>query len=159
MNHARHRLTLAIAITVATVVALVIWLFPSSRMKPEPRFVVSTVLPDPVRAILHQRMLRHDAQAQALSSSVVTLDYARAAELADAIRGDASLARPTGEDATLLNARVPAGFFDMQDELRRQTERVAEAARARDAEALSAAWADTTRTCVRCHALYLGPSR
>lgn len=158
MPYARHRLTLALAITLATVVALVIWWFPSPRMKPEPRFVAPTALPEPVRALLHQRMLRHGAQLSDLGSRVVTLDFERAAELAEAIVGDASLARPTGEDASLLNARVPTAFFDLQDELRRQGQRVAASARAHDAEALSVAWAETTRACVRCHAIYLSPS-
>ena len=38
MNHARHRLTLTLAVAIATLVALVIWLYPSPRMKPEIMF-------------------------------------------------------------------------------------------------------------------------
>lgn len=112
-------------------------------------------LPDEAREMLHGRMLRHGDQLVYLVTSVLLLDYASTARLADALASEPRLGRPTPEDKDTLNALLPPAFFKYQDALTVHARELAAAARKSDDAALAETFAAVTKTCVGCHSVYL----
>jgi cytochrome c556 len=107
------------------------------------------------RQIIDKRMQRHSRDLIPLVRSVVMLDYDRTAKLADSIVEDTMLARPLTGDASELNNQLPEKFFTLQDDLRTQARTLSDAAKRHDPEAMSDAFGKLSRTCVRCHSVYL----
>jgi Cytochrome C' len=104
------------------------------------------------RAFLKQRMAAHARDMGELVSAIMLLEYDGIAGRGDKIAGDASLSRPTTNDATELNASVPEKFFVRQDDLRAAAHNLAEAARSHDPYKVAGAYGRLSETCVRCHA-------
>lgn len=114
-------------------------------------------LPMAARVLLSERMEHHGQAMSDIFWAVLFLDYPLADELAHEIATEPRLARPLQRDATELNSLLPETFFDLQDALSREAERLSAAAKARDPDATSEAFGALTRTCVRCHATYQEP--
>ena len=127
---------------------------PKARALPEPDY-----LPQLAREYLRRRMERHARDMQALISAVVLLDKDLARELATAIATEPRLARPevAGDEDDTLNKALPLRFFTLQDELRLQAQKVADAAKTDDDKALATAFGRLAETCVSCHSAYLKP--
>jgi cytochrome c556 len=89
-----------------------------------------------------------------LEHAVIFLDLLKAANLADHIAGEPTLARPSGNDANELNAQLPERFFQLQDDLKVNAARLATAARGYNIDDLAQAHAQVVRTCVACHGVY-----
>ena len=104
------------------------------------------------RAFLKERMAAHARDMGELVSAIMLLEYDGIAARADKIAGDASLSRPTTNDATQLNASIPEKFFVRQDDLRAAARTLAEAARSRNPYKVADAYGRVSETCVRCHA-------
>jgi len=149
----RHASAVGAALVGALVTAVI--LLGSRRLAEVPHLPQPSYLPAMARGVLDQRMARHGEHMTALLEAVVLLDYEAVIARAGAIADEPTLARPTSEDATLLNNLLPERFFELQDELRSSARRLAVAAGSRNLEALATAHADVTRACVRCHGTYL----
>jgi hypothetical protein len=138
------------------IVAGVIVLFaPSRKIAPEPHLPIAERLPDTARAALKTQMHVHARAALQLVSTVTVLDWDGAAAAAAELLAEPRVARPVGNEAADLNARLPDRFFVLQDELRDRVQAVDRAAKARDADGLADAFAATAKTCVHCHDAYL----
>jgi cytochrome c556 len=121
---------------------------------PPRRLEAPESLPPVARDILKRRMARHADDMTHLVLAVAALDYGSVGDLAERIAGDADFARPLTDDATELNASIPARFFDLQDDLKAKSRRLAAAARAGDPIEISRAYASLSDTCIGCHAVY-----
>ena len=111
-------------------------------------------LPDAVKQVLLHRMGRHAQDVNELMFSVLFLEFEDAAALAERIRSEPRLARPTADDDS-LNASISGRFFTLQDELRRRAGDVADAAKKKNAKATGEAYGRMMQVCVSCHATYL----
>jgi len=150
----RHMTTVGAGLLGAVIGAGI--LLGARRLAKEPHLPTPGYLPAIARGVLKNRMARHAEHMTALVQAVVLFDRPTIVEEARAIAEESTLARPTTDDATELNALLPARFFELQDELRKNARRLATASQGQDAEAVADAHAELTRTCVRCHATYLG---
>jgi cytochrome c556 len=106
------------------------------------------------RALLRSRMASHVRDMNGLVSAIMMLDYPLIGEEAERIASDASLSRPLSNDATELNAALPALFFDEQDQLRTRARALVGASRALDPFQVAQAYGQLSQACVRCHAVY-----
>lgn len=100
-------------------------------------------------------MLRHGDQLVYLVTSVLLLDYASTALLAERLASEPCLGRPARGETDTVNALLPAAFFEYQDALTVHARELATAARRSEDAALADAFAAVTKTCVACHAAYL----
>jgi len=123
-------------------------------VSPPARATPPAPIPETARAYLRTRMGAHASNLSELMRAVAILSYPEAIERADAIASDASLARPVGEDATLLNSMFPEEFFRLQDGLREDARALGAAAKAEDTFALGEAFSRLSRRCVDCHRLF-----
>jgi hypothetical protein len=143
------------ALIAAIAVGIVVALAPARRIAHEPALPPAARLSDAARAALRTQMHAHARGMMELVSSTTVLDYAGVTASAQRLLAEPRIARPLSDDATELNAALPARFFALQDQLRSNLQSVADAAAARDASRLADAFAATTRTCVHCHDAYL----
>jgi cytochrome c556 len=111
-------------------------------------------LPGAARAVLKRRMAGHVRDMSDLESAIMVLDYAAIHDRAQAVAGDANLARPLGGDATELNSLLPDKFFDYQDALRNNARLLATAAERMNALEVADAYGRVAESCVQCHASY-----
>ncbi len=126
----------------------------AAALTPPKRLAPPESLPGVAREILRARMVSHTQDMGALMSAIMVLEYDEIQTRAQAIAGDANLARPLTGDATELNSLLPAKFFDLQDALKRQAGILADAARRTDALGVANAYGALSETCVQCHATY-----
>ena len=117
---------------------------------PEPQH-----LPAAARDLLTEKMINHGNDMADLLWATLFLDDQSVHDIAEHLRQAPRLARPIHQDATELNASLPAEFFDLQDKLAEQATALAESAAAKDPNAMAAAYGALAETCVRCHSLYL----
>jgi hypothetical protein len=116
--------------------------------RPEP----AQPLSNQAKAILRDRMSAHAEDMSDLVSAIMLLEYSRIISRADKIASDVSLARPTSQDATELNASLPEKFFVRQDELKAAARELSEAGRSANPYRVATAYGRVSETCVRCHA-------
>jgi len=143
------------AVVAGAIVGAVVLLAPSRRMVPERHLKPVERLSDTARAALTTQMRTHARGMLELVSAVTVLDYEAVGVSAQRLVEEPRIARPLTGDANELNGSLPARFFEQQDELRRDLQSLQRAAAARDPEALSEAFAATSRTCIHCHESYL----
>jgi hypothetical protein len=121
---------------------------------PPSRLAAPAELHPLARQMVRERMADHGRHMTQLVWAVVALDLQRAGELGGRIAADADLARPVSDDATHMNALLPAGFFELQDQLRYRAGLLAAASLKGDAGEVSRAYGALSETCVACHAVY-----
>jgi cytochrome c556 len=143
------------AIAAAFVAAAVVLLAPSHRLVPDRRLPAVGRLPETARAALSAQMKSHARGMMELVSTATVLDYEGVGAGVQRLLAEPRVARPLTGDASELNAQLPARFFELQDQLRTNLQSVAQAAGARDPEALADSFAAATKTCIRCHDAYL----
>lgn len=112
-------------------------------------------LPQAARQLLAERMLNHGSDMSDLLWATLFLDEDSVADIAEHIIQTPRFARPTTQDATELNAALPAEFFDLQDQLVERAEALAEAAQRQAPNEMAEAYGELTKTCVKCHSVYL----
>lgn len=150
----RHALTLVVLLAAGGIAAAA----PGKKTatgEPAPTAATGRPLPAAARELLRAKMRNHSVDANLLLRSVLLLDRAEAARLADGIAAETSLARPLAGDGDQLNSLVPARFFDLQDRSRQETRALAGAARSGDDAQLGRAFARVVESCVACHAEFL----
>ena len=126
-------------------------------LSPPARLTPPESLPGPALALLHTRMASHAQDMSALMSAIMVLRYPEIQARALGITRETYFARTGGQDATLLNASLPAKLFDLEAELRERAKSLAGAADRLDAFAVANAYGQLSETCVKCHAAYRGP--
>ncbi len=120
------------------------------RQMPEPEHI-----PLVARQLLAERMMTHGRDMSDLVWAMLFLDTRSVEEIADDIAAQPRIARPLANDASELASRLPAAFFDLQDQLVEDASRLADEARRDDLEGMTQAYSALTTTCVQCHAAYL----
>jgi hypothetical protein len=141
------------AAVLAFCVGLAVLLVPSRRIAQERHLPAVERLPEAARAAVKTGMHSHARGMMELVSTVTVLDYDGVQASAGRLLDEPKLARPLTYNADSLV--LPERFFALQDQLRRHLESVRSAARARDPQAMSAAFGLAAETCVRCHDAYL----
>jgi hypothetical protein len=142
---------------VAALVAGALFLRPSRTLYRGPEMGPPAHIPPAARAVIATKMGRHSQQLSTLLMSVLVLDDDGVARVAGEIFDEPQLARPLGGDE--LNGLLPERFFQLQDALRAQAREVVAVAARPDRTPLPDSFAQLTKTCVACHALYLGGDR
>lgn len=142
---------------VAAAVAGALFLRPSRTLYRGPEMGPPARIPAAARAVIATKMGRHGQQLSALLMSVLVLDDDGVARIAGEIFDEPQLARPIAGDE--LNGLLPERFFQLQDALRAQAREVAAIAARHDRARLPESFAQLTKTCVGCHALYLDGDR
>ena len=123
---------------------------PSSWAIPEPAY-----MPEAARQVLRERMRRHGPDARELMLAVVTLRHEQAAQIAERIQSEPSLADPSRAGSDTLNAALPPKFFVLQKQLAVRSADVARAARKQDDAKITQAFGKLLETCVSCHSVYM----
>lgn len=111
-------------------------------------------IPPAMLAIIKRKMGRHDVQMKTLMTRVLLLDDDGVARAAGEIFDEPSLGRPLAGDE--LNGLLPERFFVLQDELRAQARRLVAASGRHDRAAVADEFATLSKTCIKCHEVYLG---
>jgi len=143
---------LAVASLVPTVTLAQGSVFPS----PDQKKVSRLLQPEEVSAEAHKflkgQMKNHAKEMNQLSIATATLKYEQVKKLATAISND-----PRLDPATGPASKLPKGFFDLQDYLKKRALNLAEVADAKDPDALAASYEDLVVTCMACHWAFLPP--
>jgi cytochrome c556 len=111
-------------------------------------------LPGEARALLRTRMASHARDMADLTAAIMVLRYPEIEERAKDIANEAHFARPTSDDATLLNAGLPEKFFQYERELRVLASSLGSAAHKLDPFLVANTFGQLSETCVSCHATY-----
>jgi hypothetical protein len=122
---------------------------------PVPEPIAREYVPATARALLHDRMSRHAADAEGLRTATLQLDYEAIDFHAGQIATEPRVARPGPGGLGTLNASIPESFYVEQDALRAAAVLLRDAARQRDDARLTWAYGRVSRTCVSCHARFL----
>lgn len=114
-------------------------------------------LPEAARALLTSRMQGHADQMALLFWSALFLDDVTLVKIAEELAAEPKMARPSSASDDTLNAMIPAGFFDMQDELAKNAQALVRVVSApnHDAAEVGKAYGELATTCIRCHERYL----
>lgn len=120
-----------------------------------PGLVRAQPLPQLARASLRSRMQNHGDDTENLLWSALMLDYDSTEGIAKIISEEPTLARPTGDDLTTINAMLPPAFFDLQDQLNASIQNLQAAAKAKDDTKIASEYANVVKTCIACHSLFL----
>jgi cytochrome c556 len=144
--------------------AVVAWQLRDPSRRPAPRHAIETpvsratwTLSPELRARLRPRMQRHARAMTALTDAVTSFDDARVMRATGILIEDPEAFRPMSSQGAHTDAELPPAFHDLETALRANTERVREAARTHDGEALTAAYQNLAWTCAQCHAAFAGP--
>lgn len=145
-------LLLAVASLVPTAALAQGSVFPSTEQKK----VARLLQPDEVSAEAHKflkgQMKNHAKEMSQLSLATATLKYEQVKKLATGISND-----PRLDPATAQASKLPKGFFDLQDYLKKRALALAEVADAKDPDSLAASYEDLVVTCMACHWAFLPP--
>jgi cytochrome c' len=112
-------------------------------------------IPPLAAALLETRMAGHGDDLEFLLANVLMLNRENVEIWATGLAKTPKLARPRVGESDLLNALLPARFFDLQDELQAAASNLAIAAHSHDDRAMAKAFGHLTETCVACHSIYL----
>ncbi len=129
----------------------------TGKAAPAPSLPEPEWLPSEAREMLSARMQRHGEEMMLLLVSVMTLSHEDTQQLAEEVAAEPRLGRPNPGEKDTINARLPARFFDLQDQLRERANAVAAAAVAKDDGRIVRAYGQLAETCVSCHTVYLDP--
>lgn len=124
-------------------------IFPSeSTRKAARQFEAQTVLEES-RAFLKTKMKNHGAELRDLALAVATLRFSEAQRLAQELANQPRL-DPTSGPAM----KLPTRFFELQDELKKNAQAVADAAKASSVNDTHAAFSRVVDTCMSCHVAF-----
>jgi hypothetical protein len=161
MIQGKHHAIILTSAAVAVIAGLLIWLAPSRRIPPEGHLPRPRHMQEIAQDLLRDRMKRHGEDMRALVMAVVLLDFAEAGRLAERVGSEPGL-QPGGKPGE-LDAALPAGFFEVQSDLKIKATRLSAAAGTGEPTAVAEAYGALSQTCVGCHALYAwggaGPMR
>jgi hypothetical protein len=119
-----------------------------------PTLVRSEPFPQVARSALKRTMIEHGDNMETLLWASLMLDYDLISSVSGFIVDRPKLSRPDGDRST-LNAYLPARFFELQERLYGAARDLAQAAEAKDDDAIARHYARIAETCVSCHSLYL----
>jgi hypothetical protein len=129
----------------------------SAAVAPRAKLPEPDWLPSEAREMLSARMQRHGEEMMLLLVSVMTLSHDDTMQLAEEVAAEPRLGRPSPGETDTINARLPARFFELQDQLAERAHAVAAAAKANDDARIVRAYGQLAETCVSCHTVYLDP--
>lgn len=98
------------------------------------------------RSFLKGKMKHHNKDAKDLAIAVATVNLAEVQRLAQSLANAPRLDRAAG-----AASQLPDRFFELQDELKTTSQKLADAARATDANAVLGQYKLLVTTCMNCH--------
>lgn len=149
----RARLTLFVVASLVSPAALAQGsVFPSPEQKKVAQLLQPSEVSAEARKFLKGQMKSHAKEMNQLSVATATLKYEQVKKLATAVSND-----PRLDPAVGPASKLPKGFFDLQDYLKKRALSLAEVTDAKDPDALAAAYEDLVVTCMACHWAFLPP--
>ncbi|MFO0593891.1 MAG: hypothetical protein U0228_01265 [Myxococcaceae bacterium] len=124
-------------------------IFPTKSEKDAAKQLEPEVLSNENKAFLKGKMKNHIKDMKDLSIAVATVKLKEVERLAQGIANAPRLDRNMGEAS-----KLPTRFFDLQDELKKKAQTLADAGKANDMNASLAGYQDLISTCVMCHATF-----
>jgi hypothetical protein len=144
-----------IAVTLlASVAAAEDSVFPTKEEKAMARLLEPQQVSADARAFLKSKMKAHSKDMRDLVLAVATLRYDDAKKFAQGIAN-----APRLDKASAPSLDLDAGFFVLQDTLRKQATAVVSASEAKNAQALANTFSTMISTCMSCHNAFLAPVR
>jgi hypothetical protein len=101
------------------------------------------------RAFLKSKMKNHIKDMKELSIAVATIQAAEVQRLAQGVANTARLDRSTGPANQL-----PERFFELQDELKKNGQALADAGKANSMDGMLTNYQNLVSTCMQCHAAF-----
>ncbi len=125
-------------------------IFPDKASKKVARQFKPEVLSDDMRAFLNVRMKNHNKDMKDLSVAVVMVKMGDVQRLSQDIANEPRLDRAVG-----LATKLPPRFFELQDQLRKSAQELADAGKEEDAVLILEKYQEVVGHCVSCHATFL----
>lgn len=125
-------------------------IFPDKNLKKAARQLEASTISEDGRALLKQKMKSHAKEAEKLSVAVATVRLAEVQRLAQDIALE-----PRLDPAAGAAVKLPPRFFELQDELRKRSEALSEAARANELSGTLEKYGQLVETCTACHAAFV----
>jgi hypothetical protein len=110
-------------------------------------------LPSWMRPIVRSQMARHRETLNELRWTAASLEFERTLELARGIAHEVHCGRPADE-AVSLGEVIPGRYLELQEELGRRAQQLAQVALGGDTHAVTRAYDGIVDACTRCHAVY-----
>ncbi len=127
--------------------------FPSKAEKKAARLLTPESVSAESRAFLKNQMKTHAKEMRDLGVATATLKYDLVRKLAQGVAADPRLDPSVGPAA-----KLPPGFFALQDHLRKKAQAVADVAEKKDPDGLADAYSDLVVTCMACHWAFIPPT-
>ena len=124
-------------------------IFPSKNTQKVTRQLEPANVSEDARAFLKARMKNHAKELKALSLAVATVDLPDVQRLAQDIANQARLDPSVGPAM-----KLPPRFFELQDELRKNAQALADAAKDDQLSGTQEKYAAVIETCMACHAAF-----
>jgi hypothetical protein len=118
-----------------------------------PLIVEPAPLPPWMRPIVRTQMARHWETLNELRWTAASLEFERTLQLARGIAHEIHCGRPA-DDGVSLHEVIPARYLELQDELGRRAQQLAQVALRGDMHAVTHAYDGVVDACTRCHAVY-----
>ena len=125
-------------------------IFPDKNLKKAARQLEPSSISEDARALLKQKMKSHAKEAEKLSVAVATVRLSEVQRLAR----DISL-EPRLDPAAGAAVKLPPRFFELQDELKKRSEALVEAAKADEMSGTLEKYGQLVETCMACHAAFI----
>lgn len=124
-------------------------IFPDKDTKKAARQLAPSAIAEDLRPFLRGKMKNHAKEMKDLSLAVSIVDLEKAARLSQAIASE-----PRLDPAVGPATRLPVRFFELQDELRKRAQALADAARANEMTGTHEKYAALVENCMACHAAF-----
>ncbi len=124
-------------------------IFPDKNLKKAARQLEPSAISEDARALLEQKMKNHATEAEKLSLAVATVRLAEVQRLAK----DISL-EPRLDPAAGAAVKLPARFFELQDELKKRAEALSNAAAQNEQSGTLERYGQLIENCMACHAAF-----
>lgn len=124
-------------------------IFPDQATKDAARKFAPENVSDASRALLKSKMKNHIKDMKELSIAVATIQAAEVQRLAQGIANAGRLDKNTSGANQL-----PERFFELQDELKKNAQALADAGKANTMDAMLSNYQELVSTCMQCHAAF-----
>ena len=124
-------------------------IFPDKNLKRAAKQLKADTVSEEARAFLKLKMKNHSKEMQELSVAVATVKLSDVQRLAQDIANEPRLDSSVGPAM-----KLPARFFELQEELRKQAQALSEAGRANEMSGTLEKYSEVVETCMACHAAF-----
>ena len=124
-------------------------IFPDKNTRKAAKQLEAATISEEVRTFLKLKMKDHARQMQDLSIAVAVVNLGGVQRLAQDIANQPRLDPSTG-----AAAKLPARFFELQDELRKRAQALSDTGKANEMSGSLEKFGQVVETCMSCHAAF-----